>query len=502
MNEATKSAGKTASERYLARISERSFLNLWSYPNVHVNKNPSGRKNFRELCDLLVVCGDHILIFSDKENTWPDGRDLETQWKRWYRRAVAKSIRQVRGAERWISLFPDQLFLDEECTRPLPIRLPPENRRKVYCIVVANGAMEACQHYFDGGIGSMMNLPRLRDSDHIDSDTAGFRPFAIGDVDTTGSFVHVLTEVTLDIVMSELDTITDFTRYLDKKAEFVRSGRLISAHGEEDLVSYYMTHVNSDGEHDFAHPEGRDWSENDSIVIASAFDEMVTDDRYVAKKRADEISYVWDQLIEIFTTPMIEGTTIVPEGKNFKLSDTEVAVRYMALEDRFRRRMLGKAVMGAFEEGRKSPRFARAMVGDTSAQGRDIGFFLMTLECPKDLHFQNSQDGYDRYRAVRRSMLEVYAYGYMKRFPSLKRIIGIGVEPPPKSEGLKGGSEDMVMLEEPKWTAELEESVMAGCKHFNILQGPGREYRPEDHEWPNEGQGEIGKNNPRPNSAG
>ena len=38
---------------------EKSFLKLWSYPNLY-------NKNRKELCDLLVVCGDVAVIFSDK----------------------------------------------------------------------------------------------------------------------------------------------------------------------------------------------------------------------------------------------------------------------------------------------------------------------------------------------------------------------------------------------------------------------------------------------------
>ncbi len=41
--------------------------------------------------------------------------------------------------------------------------------------------------------------------------------------------------------MEELDTITDFTNYLAKKAEFIRNGNLGTAGGEEELLHYYLT---------------------------------------------------------------------------------------------------------------------------------------------------------------------------------------------------------------------------------------------------------------------
>ena len=98
--------GVTDSERYLARLAEQSFLNLWCYPNVFIDKKTGGKGDGKELCDLLVVCGDHVLIFSDKAVAWPNGDDPQIAWKRWYRRAIQKSVDQIRGAERWIAQSP------------------------------------------------------------------------------------------------------------------------------------------------------------------------------------------------------------------------------------------------------------------------------------------------------------------------------------------------------------------------------------------------------------
>jgi hypothetical protein len=66
-----RSEGLTTSERYLARLGEKSFLNLWSYPNTFRDqKDNPGASQGKELCDLLVVCGPHIVIFSEKTIAW------------------------------------------------------------------------------------------------------------------------------------------------------------------------------------------------------------------------------------------------------------------------------------------------------------------------------------------------------------------------------------------------------------------------------------------------
>ena len=71
MSAVIRSTGGTASERLLARLAERTFLNLWSYPNVFRDQ---GRKG-KELCDLLVVCGEHVVVFSDKTVPFKDTGD-------------------------------------------------------------------------------------------------------------------------------------------------------------------------------------------------------------------------------------------------------------------------------------------------------------------------------------------------------------------------------------------------------------------------------------------
>jgi hypothetical protein len=200
--EVARSEGSTPSERYLAKLCDRSFLNLWSYPNVYIDKRKGGKGDGKELCDLLVVCGDHVLIFSDKTIAWQDDNDVLLSWKRWFNRAVHHSARQIRKAERWIKQMPDQIYLDKSCTKPLPFKLPPIERRKVHGIVVALGAAAGCRAFFGDGIGSLMILPEIKGDQHFKGDEV--IPCSIGDVDPNGPFIHVLDEATLDIVMGEL----------------------------------------------------------------------------------------------------------------------------------------------------------------------------------------------------------------------------------------------------------------------------------------------------------
>ncbi len=88
-----RSEGLTASEQLLAELCDRSFLKLWTYPNLF--KKPS-----KELTDLLVVFGSDVLLFSDKSCAFPDTGDATLDWTRWYRKSIARSAHQVDQAER------------------------------------------------------------------------------------------------------------------------------------------------------------------------------------------------------------------------------------------------------------------------------------------------------------------------------------------------------------------------------------------------------------------
>ena len=68
----SKQEGVTDSERRLSRLCHWSFLSLWSYPGVFRDQGNKAGCDGKEICDLLVVCGEDILIFSDKDCHFPN----------------------------------------------------------------------------------------------------------------------------------------------------------------------------------------------------------------------------------------------------------------------------------------------------------------------------------------------------------------------------------------------------------------------------------------------
>ena len=473
MAKITRSKGTTKSERYLAQLADRTFLNLWAYPNVYRDQIVNGRRTGKELCDLLIVCGNHVIIFSDKENGWSEDKDIKIAWARWYKRAVQKSIKQINGAEKWIEEHPDRIFIDSACTQRLPIELPPTGQRKVKAVAIARGAYKACSKFFNGDSGSFMIQPNIQGNMHFAISSPDFFPFRIGNVNPTGSFIHVMDDLAIDVVMRELDTITDFTEYLENKELFIRSGNLGLASGEEDLLAYYLSHIiEGENKHGFPHPDGRSWTAQDKLAIDKGYNSMLESSQYKSKKEANENSYIWDQLIETFTNHMLEGTTIVPDGEPLDISKHQIGVRIMAHEPRVMRRMLGNGILEVVNEKRPSvdgminKRF-RSMLPPPEKPDNKIGYVFMTLEHPS----KKMKGGYEKYRKIRANMLLAYCLGMLKKYPYIKTIVGIATEPAYNPRMLDGFSEDMLLAEQPsEWTPKLEADLAADLKGYDLLK--------------------------------
>jgi hypothetical protein len=472
-----KSTGYTPTERHLAKLAARTFLEMWSYPSPFRDQPGAGITDGKEICDLLVVCDPHVIIFSEKKISWTN-KPTDVAWPRWFRKAVLEATAQLRGAERWINEHPDRIFLDHGCTTPFPLKLPPLDRRQVHRVVVARGASAACREYFNGGTGSLVVRPDIAGPLHYSPKLPNYAPFAVGDIDPASDFVHVFDDTSLDVIMGELDTISDFVDYLDKRAAFIRSGNLAVAHGEEDLLAYYAVRINSNGDHDFTPPGGKSWRDTGPVIIdGDEYQRFINEPQYIARKQANKPSYFWDGLIENFTTHMLGGTSIVLPGFQYELSQSELAVRHMALANRFLRRNLGRAVIGALEIGQKKDVFFRAMLGAENSKGSETGFFILTL---KYLKWMDAKGGYDKYRSFRTSYLEIYAKSLLMKHPYLERVIGIAMEPPNQK---RGSSEDCAHAEQRAWSDEDIRQVREDCERLGIMRSL-KETRPQEAEFP------------------
>lgn len=433
-----KAHSMTDSERYLASLCRRAFLSLWAYPNVYTDEGkPTGKGVGKELCDLLVVFGSDVLVFSDKHCEYKETGNDEVDWKRWYRKAITKSVNQLRGAASFIERFPERIYLDKECTQRFPVAIPDITARRVHLVAVTRGSMEANKAFHaNQSIGS------LRFISEIEGDEA---PFAIGEIPSKWGPIHVVDEHSLDVIFKELDTVPDFVAYLKKRSSLLgqRAAELI-VDGEEQLLARYLVNLNQAGEHDFfPEPLQVDGGLVNLVYIQEGhWESLVKNPQYIAKKREDAVSYAWDKLIARFIDlgrPDI--VDVVPQAWR---GDSEPAVRQMADENRFARRILGHGLtnfIGSAKPGKSTARVMR------SPDDANRAYVLLTV--PYDRDFRD----YDHYRTYR--VQRLYAYCLVARLSATaaNTVVGIAIDSPGGHQ--RGGSEDLLYSFEPVITDEL-----------------------------------------------
>lgn len=454
--------GVTPSERYLGQLARRSFLTLWSYTNLFTNEGQKNGGDGKELCDLLIVFDNYILLFSDKHCNYPEHQDIKIAWSRWYKRAVQKSVNQLLGAESWLRRFPDRVFLDSHCTRPFPLPIPDIKNACFHRIAVTRGAYTKCREFFGGrSTGSLMIDTCVYGADHFS------KPFTIGHVAPQKGYIHVLDELTLNVVLREMDTITDFISYLQKKeALLTKPECTVLATGEEQLVAMYQTGLNKNSEHDF--PEIPDHIKG-LFIDEGQWEEFIRNPQYLAKKEADRVSYVWDNLIEHF----IKGSNRAT-GTNMR--DNELALRVMASEPRMRRRQLATQLLDVLRQKvEPGKRLTRLGISDYFP---DNAYVFLILPCPD---FVKS---YEEYREGRKAMLLACCKVAKLRAPKAKRIVGMATEP----GGTKGASEDLLLLETngDGWTVEHAKEAKELQEKLCILKNESTTYyETRDKEYPN-----------------
>lgn len=441
-----KSDGLTKSEKHLARLCRHSFLNLWSYPNPFRDQGrPSASADGKELCDLLVICGDHVIIFSDKSCEYRETGRPQVDWQRWYKRAIVKSAQQVRGAERWIRQFPDRVFLDRACTRQLPIALPPPNAMRVHRVVVAHGAKRACQDNM-GGAGSLMIMTSI--SDGLSNSMDGLMPFAVGALGIPTGYIHHFDDVTLDILLRELDTITDFVQYLEKKEALMCSGKLVIAPGEEELLARYLSRMGDDDRHDFAIPDKFDGF----CLEQGMWQALQGRPDYIRKKEADRPSYLWDHIIEEFSQHALDGTLI--EGSDVSVSKAEQALRIMAKEPRVLRRILSQGILDLLS---KTP--PGKIVSRRICRSEESELAYVCVIAPEGTDASAS-------RSYRRIWLENYCFVLARRNPYHKTIVGIATE---SNKGDSNRSWDLCLVQIDSWTEEMKQDARRLQRAMGIL---------------------------------
>ena len=342
------------SEKYVANLCKKSFLPFWSFPN------PLGKKD-KELCDVLVVCGNTIILISVKDIQVSNHKDKSVQNTRWVKKAVDDSIQQLYGAERFLKNI-KEIKLKNRITK---VKLPDKKLQTIYRIAIA--------------FGSDYDFPL---------------PMGIN----KRGFIHVFDEKSTATIISELDTITDFTRYLEVKESFLSSNHMLLPEETDFFALYIETGLEFDYPVDAVAGSGGLW---ESYIKSEDYSDW--------RKRIIP-SFIWDYMITQLHEYHINKTT-----NSQQIQDLENAIRIINQEDRIHRTELGLAL-------------------DNAIKKKSIGRMLLPQPGAKHMYVfmpltQKNWEGKEKELELRCIVAR-----YLN--PSVETIIGIGIGSNGKDESV------------------------------------------------------------------
>ncbi|WP_155550068.1 hypothetical protein [Pantoea stewartii] len=403
--------GTTDSEKYLVKLARKTFLSFWSYSNPYTDESKGS-----EFCDFMVVFGNDVILFSDKHCNFPEIEDKKIAWGRWYKSAIKKSVRQLVGASSFLMKFPNRIFLDRTCENNLPIPIPSLDNIKIHLIAVTRGSAEASMKYWGGGSSSSLMINTM-----IEGNNHKETPFMIGWPLDRRRFVHVLDELTLDILLSELDTTADFISYLNKKEAYLTpTNYAFIISGEEELLAYYLMNPNEDYD-GFSFPA---INEERALVRIDEgkWNQLSKSKPYLKWKKVNEISYEWDRLIESQASQVYQDNSPILRNDYptfLEFHAHEMLLRAMASEGRSTRRILAEQHLLILNRKCEENRLTKTIIFPNRPER---AYILMVLK-------DDQPQEYDVYREQRLSSLVGYCRACPLRFAGVKEVIGIASEP-------------------------------------------------------------------------
>lgn len=379
--------GKNA-ERMVHNLATKTFLTDWCYLNPKL-------PNENELCDLLVVFDEIAIIWQIK--------DLKLDENGKYKEsAVEKNLRQLSGARR--QLFELKTSIELENPRRGKEKFAPQEIKEIFLISALLGKGEEIFPF----------VKKLK-----------------------ANIVHVFTREFVQIILKEVDTISDFIDYFREKEKLIKNVRNITIlGGEEDLLALYIK-------------KGRSFKKlekaNGVLIEGGDWEDLINRKEYIDKKRADKISYYWDNIIN----RAHEG------GQEY-----ERIARELARPNRFQRRILSKTFAEAHvraDSEKTNNVYRRVFASD------QITYCFLFLDDVAP-------------REHRKEMLSFFCFIARGKYRQNKKVIGIATEM--KIKPLC--TYDFCLLEIPKWKKEHQEYAERLQKETGILTQSTRKHFGED----------------------
>ena len=351
----------SASESYLLHYAERAFLKPWALPGP-------AYKAGKEISDLVIPFGDDVVIVSDKACDFEIERGLDLAWSRWAQAATTESVKQLSGALRRLEMPTTRVFVDPSAHEPLAFPLAPLDRRRYHLVGVARPNKDPTVQP-PGWSGLRYD------------DVAAGAPFTLGPLFVRGQFVHLFDGETMDLLLDRLDTAPDFIAYLTARAAALAGGSRYRFK-EPDLLAHATLNwmqglgYRIDGPGPVLSPE-----------IEGLWASFAGSSPDLATAEKNKPSRFIDATIEDFHREYLDAQatpTAHPDAPNH-----ENAMRILAQESRFARRMIASTLVDLLGESNQRTAWAATI---PSPSNPDVRYMLMTFPPPSPARSAGDHD--------------------------------------------------------------------------------------------------------------
>jgi hypothetical protein len=399
----------------------------------------------------MVVFDGQMFLFFDRENFLPPESEKDPQviWNRWKREVIDRQTRTAHGAERYIRMG-RAIFLDAKKTNTMPMPFDAA-AVTVHKIIIAHGAKKACE------MASPANIYGSLAIRYCESDGGETAPFHV-EIDKRKP-VHVFDSHNLPIVLTELDTVKDFSDYLDEKVRAVAEFDWLSYCGEEDLLAHCLWNYDqTTGRHVVGptktgavgvHIGEGEWLDFSKSIV------------YRNTKRANEVSYFWDELIQRTCQNGLDGTL---GGDSGLLRGGPSAITEMVKEPRFVRRTICERIKQSILNFPDGPGELMRSVSLIPSYRPGIAYVFLQVRASD--RFRDAPE----YREIRRAMLELACGAARNKWDHLKKIVGIAIDAA-KFAG-DTNSEDFVLMDCANWSDEQRDHYATANREIQFFGTP------------------------------
>jgi hypothetical protein len=288
--------------------------------------------------------------------------------------------------------------------------------------------------------------------------TSSDKPFCIGSLRVRECLVHVFEAETLETILAELDTISDFIWYLTRRERAVVETP-VTCFRELDLLMLSLLE-RSEGQWGLLLlPDAAE---------AAGIPEGLWTDKYSTECRdrsrlANRPSYVIDRVIEYFHSEYIHDRLLKDES--FPFDAHEQALRHLAMESRFSRRIIATELFGILDEPDQSTFWA------ATAESFDVaGVRYVWLAYPPPPDAANE----DAASSIILDHLKDHVYVARSIF-SADLIIGIALP----NRSVETGSYFLIVFDGTHWTEDAQkgaEELRAELGIFANIEAVTREH--------------------------